>query len=175
MNPDDDQRPAPTAKGRLEKTPVVNLVLYALDRRLSGTIEFESPNGASASILFDEGKPSKAKISDPCHFLGEVLVSLQAIDEPMCRRSLSVVLERKRLHGELLREAGAISQEQLLLGLREQLLRKLLHIAAFSTQTSFQYFDAFDPLANYGGEEIVELDPLPFVWSDCARPPLGIT
>jgi curved DNA-binding protein CbpA len=50
--------PEPSAGGTLEKRPFAHLLLYALERRLSGTIDLAGPGG-EARVVFSEGHPTK--------------------------------------------------------------------------------------------------------------------
>ena len=45
-------RPAPSATGVLGKTPLLHLLVYALEKKLSGTIELVTQDRRSAVILF---------------------------------------------------------------------------------------------------------------------------
>ncbi len=59
-----EERPAPSATGALDKRPLSHLFLYALERRLSGTMEFvESVGGPSYTLCFVEGHPAKCRIA----------------------------------------------------------------------------------------------------------------
>src|SRR5262245_52633073 len=71
--------PAPTASGSFLKTPFPHLLVYALERRLTGT--FELAHGATplATMLVIGGCPAKVKTAEPLHFLGDVLVDLGMI------------------------------------------------------------------------------------------------
>ena len=51
---------APTAKGLLAATPFAHLLIYALDRRLTGTIVFEEPSHAKHAIYLVDGAPAQA-------------------------------------------------------------------------------------------------------------------
>src|SRR5208337_2375707 len=74
-------RPTPTASGTLAKTPFVHLLLYAMDKKLSGTMEFFAPDKRSAVVRFVKGEPTKVRTSDPVAYLGQVLRDLGYLDE----------------------------------------------------------------------------------------------
>ncbi len=161
----DSDRPGPSAQGKLSKTPVVNLLLYAYDRKLNGTIELRVPEGESASILFIDGQPAKVRTTEPVMYLGRVLLELGFIGEEQLNKSLLDMSQTRRLHGMILRDAGAITDEQLLAALNRQLEHKLYYIFTLPPETDFAYFDSFDALHSYGGDEIVSADPYPLVWA----------
>src|SRR5262249_54083203 len=54
-------RPAPTAEGGFAKTPLVHLLVYILDQRLTGTVTFFPPDGLSHDVYFEEGVASKIR------------------------------------------------------------------------------------------------------------------
>src|ERR1700709_2343543 len=101
---------APTAQGSLEATPLGHLLVYALDRLLTGTLVLEEPTGRKHAIYFDGGAPSKAKIQEPILFLGRVLVELKAISEGIYEQTLATATERRLLHGQVLLAEGAIDE-----------------------------------------------------------------
>jgi curved DNA-binding protein CbpA len=56
-------RPPAAATGTLGKTPLAHLLVYALGRKLSGTIELSSSDGSGGAILFVQGEPARARTS----------------------------------------------------------------------------------------------------------------
>ena len=109
-------RPAPTANGTLAKTPLVHLLLYVLDKKLSGTLELlRSPTSAGARWSSSAGQPAKVRTSEPVAYLGRVLLELGLITEEQLTRSLADLAKEKaagrRLHGELLARAAAPSTQ----------------------------------------------------------------
>src|SRR5450432_4645822 len=101
---------APTAKGSLEATPLGHLLVYGLDRLLTGTLVLEESTGKRHAIYFDSGGPAKAKVQDPILFLGRVLVEQKAISEEVYERTLAAATERGALHGQVLLAEGAIDE-----------------------------------------------------------------
>jgi curved DNA-binding protein CbpA len=161
-------RPAPTASGTLAKTPLVHLLLYAMDKKLSGTIELFAPDKRSAVVLFAKGEPTKVRTSDPVAYLGQVLFELGHIDEEHLNRSLTELAKLKvagaKLHGALLMETGAIDAAKLRAGLAEQIGRKLRHAAGLPGDTAYAYYDGFDALGAWGGGDSASVDPIPYLW-----------
>lgn len=162
-------RPAPTANGTLAKTPLVHLLLYVLDKKLSGTLDLLTPDKRSASVVFVAGQPGKVRTSDPVAYLGRVLHELGFLTEEQLTRSLADLAKQKaagpRLHGELLLGQGIIDQAKLSKGLSEQIARKLRHAAAMPPETAYGYFEAFDGLAKWGGPPESGVDPYGVLWS----------
>jgi curved DNA-binding protein CbpA len=157
--------PPATAEGTFSKTPLVQVLVYVLERGLTGTIEVTHPDGPWASILVLEGQPSKGRTSEPVAYLGNVLLELGYIDDTTLNASLALMAKERRLHGQILRAMGKLTDEQLTGALRAQLVRKIEHLFDWPPDTKFAYYDGFDALHTYGGDDHVQLDPLPLVWS----------
>lgn len=161
-------RPAAAASGTLARTPLVHLLLYALDRRLAGTVELRAPDEKSATVLFVAGRPAKVRTSDPVLFLGRALVELGHLSEDQLTRTLADLSKAKTgglvLHGQLLLLADMIDEAQLRAGLAEQLQRKLRYVARWPLETKYDYFAGFDALAGWGLEETQGYDPTGMLW-----------
>jgi curved DNA-binding protein CbpA len=162
-------RPAPTANGTLAKTPLVHLVLYALDKKLTGTLELLAPDKKSATITLSAGLPTKVRTSEQVAYLGRVLLELGHLTEEQLTKSLADLAKEKttgmRLHGELLVGRGLIDERKLRDGLREQIARKLRQAAGMPPETAYGYFDGFDALQNYGRAAVEGVDPYPGLWA----------
>ena len=154
---------APTAQGSLEATPLGHLLVYSLDRMLTGTLVLEEPNGKRHAIYFDEGGPSKAKIQDPVLFLGRVLVEQKAITDDVYDRTLVQATASGQLHGQVLLEQGHVDEHALREALREQLSRQVLWMFGLPPDTLFGYYDRLNFLEHWGGEG-VRAKPLALIW-----------
>jgi curved DNA-binding protein CbpA len=162
-------RPTPAANGKLAKTPFVHLLLYALEKKLDGTIELLAPDRRSASVVFARGEPTKVRTSEAVAYLGEVLHEMGFVDRGRLDRSLAELSKQKaagaaRLHGALLLGMGVIQAGQLRAGLAEQTVRKLRVVAAMPAETTYDYYDAFDALQTWGGADSPNVDPVPHLW-----------
>jgi len=161
-------RPAPTASGTLAKTPLLHLLLYAMDKKLTGTMEIFAPDKRNVVMLFAEGEPSKVRTSEPVAYLGQVLHELGHVDEEQLNQSLAELAKLKvagpKLHGEVLMEMGVIDRAKLRTGLAEQIGRKLRHAAGMPAESAYAYYDGFDALRGWGGSDSRGVDPSPFLW-----------
>jgi curved DNA-binding protein CbpA len=161
-------RPAPAASGTLAKTPFVHLLIYAIEKRLSGTIEVIAPDKRTAAVLFAAGEPAKARASEPVSYLGQVLVDLGHLSPSALELSLDeladIRLNDELLHGQLLLTKGLVEPHELEAGLREQLARRLRYIAAMPAETTYAYYDRFDVLQGWGGDALRGVDPLSMLW-----------
>jgi tetratricopeptide (TPR) repeat protein len=160
-------RPAPVASGTLAKTPFLHLLVYALEKRLTGSIELFAADRRNAVMLLAQGQPTKLRTSEPVAYLGRVLQDLGYLAEEQLSRSLHDLAKAKAvrptLHGELLLGQGLIDVSQLKAGLREQLARKLQFVAAMAPETAYAYYDGFDALRDWGGEG-EGIDTVPLFW-----------
>src|SRR5207302_1103300 len=111
--------PPPTADGTFAKTPLVQVLVYVLERGLTGTLEITHPDGPWAAFLVIEGLPSKGRTSEPVAFLGGVLRELGYIDDATLNSSLGAMAKDRKLHGQILRAMNAINEDQLMEGLRQ--------------------------------------------------------
>jgi tetratricopeptide (TPR) repeat protein len=161
-------RPAPTASGELAKTPLVHLLLYAFDKKLTGSIELLTTDKRSAAIVFANGEPAKVRTSEPVAYLGRVMLELGFVTEEEHSRSLAELAKAKaagqKLHGEVLVAMGVVRDDQVKTALREQVGRKLRHIAGLPPDTKYGYYDAHDSLRGWGREPAPGVDPFPILW-----------
>ncbi len=162
--------PAPTAQGSFAKTPLPHLLVYALERRLSGTFELHVGEGSVATMLVVQGFPAKLRTTEGVHYLGEVMVELGMITPEQLQASLARLQESPRLQGQLLKELGAVDDERIEAGVRAQLRRKLEHLFTLPAETTYAYFDAIDMLQRYGGPP-TPIDPLPVLWRGVKQSP----
>ena len=160
-------RPAPAASGTLAKTPLIHLLIYAFEKKLDGTIELVAL-GRKAILLFIAGEPAKVQTDEPATYLGQVLTDLGYLPEDVRAQSmhdLSMAGAGPRvLHGEWLLRNGVIDAAKLEIGLREQVVRKLHHVATMPPETTYAYYHGFDALQDWGGAAPHGIDPFPLLW-----------
>ncbi len=162
--------PAPTAQGSLARTPFPHLLVYALERRLTGTFELLASGASAATLVVVAGAPAKVRTTEGVHYLGEVLVELGLVDQAAHATSLAQMQESPRLQGQILKELGAIDDARLDIGLRAQLERKLEHLFTLPADAEFAFYEGVDALARYGGLP-TPLDPLPVLWRGIRQRP----
>ena len=163
LQPKPAHLPEPAATGALAKKPLAHLLIYALDRKLTGTFELGDERGASVHVVVDQGAVARVGTSEPVTFLGHVLYENGFIDDAQLSSSLAEVAATRRLHGEILLEKVQIDIGQLTEGLRQQRARKLQHAFTLSPRTTF----AFYPGVDFVGERPNDpepMDPLTCIW-----------
>jgi DnaJ-domain-containing protein 1 len=153
-----------TATGNLQATPFGHLLVYLLDRALTGSLVLEEPSGDKHAIWFDAGAPAKVKTATPVTYLGQVLVEQRAITREVYERTLQGALHERRLHGQVLLETGAVSLRTLRDALREQLARQVLWLFRMSPATAYGYYDGVNFLEKWGAPEGLRVRPLALIW-----------
>ena len=162
--------PEPTAVGLLSEKPLAQLLMFALDRRLSGTFEIADDPNQYGLIVVAEGKIARVWTSEPVIFLGHVLYEGGVIDAGQLGASLAAITQTKALHGQFLVGGGLITVEQLGHALRTQRLRKLHHIFTFPATSRFAFYADVD-LIGERPNDVEALDPLAPIWRGIAANP----
>lgn len=162
--------PAPTAQGSFAKTPLPHLLVYALERGLSGTFELVVNGASVATMLVVQGFPAKLRTTEGVFYLGEVMVELGMITPEHLGASLQRLQESPRLQGQLLKEMGIVDDERIEAAVRSQLKRKLEHLFTLPVETTYAYYDGVDLLQRYGGPP-TPIDPLPVLWRGVKQAP----
>ncbi len=158
-----------TATGTLQVTPFGHLLVYLLDRGLTGSLVLEEPSGDKHAIWFETGAPAKVKTATPVTYLGQVLVEQRAITREVYERTLQGALHERRLHGQVLLETGAIEMRVLRDALREQLARQVLWLFKLDPATAFGYYDQVNLLERWGAPEGLRTRPLALIWRGLRR------
>ena len=155
--------PAPTARDSLRSTPLINIVVYALEQSLTGTLVLEEPNHRKHAVYFEFGAPAKVRLAEEAVRLGEVLVDLGYLAEREREASYQTAKANGLFHGTSLLESGLLSASNLNEALREQAVRKLLRLAGLPGETVFGYYDGVNYLERWGANP-VRAKPLALVW-----------
>jgi len=158
-----------TATGTLQATPFGHLLVYLLDRGLTGSLVLEEPNGDKHAVWFETGAPAKVKTATAVTYLGQVLVEQRAITREVYERTLQGALHERRLHGQVLLETGAIELKVLRDALREQLAKQVLWLFKLSPATAYGYYDQVNLLERWGAPEGLRTRPLALIWRGLRR------
>lgn len=157
------QRQAPSAVGHLGDKPLVHLLVYARNKRLTGVIELRAPESsenAGGSITFWRGRITDVRTSPPVAYFGTVAYELGRIDSGTLDVTLLELAKTKRKHGEILVERGSLTADQRDEILLEQTCRKVHHLCGLPPQTHFAFYEAvpnqFEPES--------PIDPIAPVW-----------
>lgn len=158
-----------TAEGNLQATPFGHLLVYLLDRGMTGSIVLQEASGEKHAIWFEAGAPAKVKTARPVTYLGQVLVEQRAITREVYERTLQGALHERKLHGQVLLETGAIEVRALRDALREQLARQVLWLFKLAPTTLYGYFDQVNLLERWGAPEGLRTRPLALIWRGLRR------
>lgn len=165
--PPRDQVPTPmarpTAQGTLKKTPLTHLLVYALDRRLTGSTLIVSPTHDRCVIHFHGGAPSKVRVPDMVAPLDRTLQQMGALDETTLHETCRRVAVTKQLHGRLLVEDGLIDEHTLQAALERQLVEKVRYMFGLPPETRYGYYEGLDLLAGYGAKSRTPCEPLALI------------
>jgi tetratricopeptide (TPR) repeat protein len=162
---------APTAQGSFAKTPFPHLLVYALERALTGTFELHFGATSLATLVFVQGVPAKVRLAEPVHFLGDVMAELGMVPGDAVRAAHERIAQGPpRLMGQVLKELGAADEALVEAGVRAQLDRKIEHLFGLTSDTVFSYYDNFDALSGYGGPP-TPIDPFPALWRGVRQTP----
>jgi hypothetical protein len=153
-------RPAPSATGTLADRPLLHLLVYARNRRLTGALEFSAADGRSGAVELWRGRVTSARTAPPVAYFGTVAYELGLIDTPMLDATLLEIATTKRLHGEVLIERRAITPLQRDEVLAEQACRKIHHLFSLPAEARFDFYDT-RPAAE---EPPLTLDPIAPAW-----------
>jgi len=159
-SPDQPSRPAPSAGGTLASRPLVHLLVYARNRRLTGSLELRAEDGRSGTIALWRGKIRDARTQPPAAYFGSVAYELGHIDTATLDATLLEISKTKRLHGEILVERGALTpalRDQIL---TEQMCRKIHQLFSFPPDATFAFYEE-RPSAE---EPAFTLDPIRPAW-----------
>lgn len=163
MDPTPDM--IPTAKGDLVKTPLAHLIVFIADKKLQGSLVLHGDDGSTSTVYFASGAPAKVRTSYPGTHLGRVLLQLGYIDDDLLDATIVEMQQTGTLHGQLLRSMGAIDEAQLVAGLREQMMRRILKIfEKVGDVTTYAFYGDVNLLDDYGGPEVTPIDPYRVVW-----------
>ncbi|MFT3770081.1 MAG: hypothetical protein QM820_32025 [Minicystis sp.] len=149
-----------TAEGDLGRSPLAHVLVYALDRRLTGALFLTQPDGTKHVVRLARGTPVKVRPGDRYALLGEMLVEAGAIDQA----TLEAALATKGLLGDMLLLAGRIERDTLEKIAENQFVRRMVRLFELPKETAYAYFDGHEELADWGGDPAC-VDALALIWA----------
>ncbi len=169
----------PRASGTLAVRPLAHLLVYLLERRLTGTLVLQAPSevegveGDKSAVYFREGRPCRIKTSDPVIHLGRLLVEEGTLDIATLNETLAKWAKVGGLHGRLLVAEGLIDEETLTVALREQGERKIAWLFGLPPATQFGFFPDEDLIPGWSGPRPVPISPLAALWRGVRQHPIA--
>ncbi len=154
----------PTA-GTLEARPLYQLLLVALERKLSGTLVLESKDGAKNALTLVDGNVCKVKVASEVAKIGTVCIGAGLVTKGQLEKVLAA--SGPGLLGEALVQSGLIDAQQLQRVLEDQVLQQMEWLAKLPPDTVFGFYPNKDYLQQWGGDART-VDPLRVMWA-CVR------
>jgi len=142
---------------------MAEVLVYALDHQLHGTLVLQGSNGDKNALYFVRGSPSKARLVTDKVLLSEIVVDLGLLDRLTSTRTQQRAIELGKTQAEVLLEERVVDETSLYLALREQLNRQVLFLCKTPTDTNFGIYDA-NLLAKWGAPGEWRVKPLPLIW-----------
>lgn len=156
-----------SASGSLQKTPAVNLLVYAFEKRLTGRMQF-TEDAVTVGVTLRDGWIYGVDHSTAEHALSFILEEKQLLAPGVGASSFEAAQKKGVPHGQHLIESGILSQEKLAIALRVQMTRKLTDIFLMSEAGRF----SFTPVETAIPSDNPKLDPLAVAWQGLRqRPP----
>jgi hypothetical protein len=147
-------------RGDLHQYPLPRLLFHLLRKVFTGVLELVGADGRAARVYVRDGLPCFADLPSMEDVLGRVLVERGLIDHQQYNDSLQQLSLGGKLHGQILREMGAINEEQLADGLRLQLRRKLNRLFYYGPATQFSIVTEEHSYGVQAEAARVRVDPL---------------
>lgn len=147
----------PTAQGDLARTPFAHLLVFALDRRLTGVLYLDEAPGVSHAVALQRGAVVHVVPGNSFARLGKLLLE-EGLVTPA---ALSEALGATKPLGAALVAAGQLASEPLERALDEQLRLRMLRLFMLPAATTYRYFEGHEPIAP---PRLVRVDPLGLLW-----------
>jgi hypothetical protein len=151
----------PVAEGNFSKTPFAHILIYLLERKMSGTLDIRHEK-AKVRVYVRDGKPAKVQTNVKKRELGHVLLLLKAVTEAQLAEAQKQIETTGGLVGQTLIEMGHIDIDTLVIGLRRQMLLKLTDVFALNTG-DYAFYEKTNMLTGFGPDEVFPIHPFPVI------------
>ncbi|MEM6789510.1 MAG: DnaJ domain-containing protein [Myxococcota bacterium] len=156
-------RARPTAQGDLQKTPVVHLLVYVLDRALTGTLMLVGERASTQFIYLDQGIPAKARTHDKTSLLSDILAEMGQLNPQVLAQTQREAAAAGILHGQHLVRRGLLDRRAVEAGLSMQVARKVASMVGLPPTTKYAFYASENFLDEYGGPQLFPVEPLGLV------------
>ena len=151
----------PVAEGNFSKTPFAHILIYLLEKKLSGTLDIHHEK-ANIRVYFREGMPAKVQTDVKKRELTHILLLQKAINEEHIAAVEKKVAAEGGLLGQTLVDMGYIEIDTLIIGLRRQMLLKLTDVFALN-DGAFAFYEKINMLTGFGPDEVFPIHPFPII------------
>ncbi|MCC6749377.1 MAG: DnaJ domain-containing protein [Deltaproteobacteria bacterium] len=150
----------PDVRGDLTRYPFPRLLYFLCKKDFTGELVVYPPGGKPSRTYFREGLAVYTDLAAPEDVLGRVLLERGAIGHEAFNASLQELSRGGGLlQGQILLGLGALSEADLVEGLRTQLRRKLLRFFRMDS-AGFELYSGDHPYGSDGEGARVRADPL---------------
>ncbi len=149
----------PTAEGDVGQTPFAQILAFAFERGLTGSLFLGEPQGDEHIVAFDRGAPVKVRSSDTFARLGGLLVDDGALDLVTLEQALAT----PGLLGDVLLVGEAVTSRALDQAVDRQFVQRMRRLFVLSADTTWAFYEGHGALDDWGGEPS-RLDPLAVLW-----------
>lgn len=158
---------APSASGSLERTPFSHLLLYLLDRALTGTLMFTEPKERDEELpvehaaYFQDGIPTKVHAAARIAPLGSMLVAFGVLDQDVLESEpiSQPPTHEATLETELM-ESSLVRRDQIAEVRNEQLLERVSFLFSLPPGTKYAFYNGLDLLEAIWGNIPGVISPL---------------
>jgi hypothetical protein len=158
---------APSASGSFDRTPFSHILLYILDRTLSGTLIFTEPADREEDApvehagYFRDGIPTKVNTGVRVAPLGSLLVAYGVLDQAQLESEpiSQPPTHEASLEAELL-EFGLARPDQIAEVRNEQLTERLAYLFSLPRGTKYSFYNGLDLLEGIWGNVPGAVSPL---------------
>ena len=163
-----DPRPPRAARSRRRRSCICSSTRSTRSSRDASSSSRRT--SATRLILFVAGEPAEVRTSEPVAYLGQRAAGARpyrrARAQPLARGAREAQGGRAQApRRSCCSRRGLIDATKLRAGLAEQIGRKLHHVAAMPADTAYAYYDGFDVLRGWGGDDGAPADPVPHLWN----------
>ncbi|HEY5959355.1 MAG TPA: J domain-containing protein [Polyangiaceae bacterium] len=140
----------------LESTPLLHLLVSMAERKISGTLSYETPERATGAVVFRQGTPRKASAIAPQSRLSDLLIEFGWLDLQAAAETYAMAVRQGEPHGKVLLDCQLVDEAGLKRVLRQQLVRKLDWLAKRSPMTLVGVHEGVDLLTSvpFGPDDI---------------------
>jgi hypothetical protein len=115
---------ASETSGKLADGPLPTLLHSLFVAKATGVVKLDTRTGQH-SLYLREGYPVSVTLPGSAELLGKVLVEMGILDEAVHRQTMAQPPPKGKRYGEMLLEKGLVTADQMRLGLKAQVRRKL--------------------------------------------------
>ncbi len=155
--------PKPTAEGTFSTTPFVHLLVYVLDRELSGTLEVRESDGTRHLIALMNGTPNRVVTGRLIAPLGAQLVAAGKLSDVEAASAITGARTNGMPLGKYLVAHGKLKVVDLQHALELQVRRKVAGLVNLPENTTYAFYKDVDKLDAPPSAHVLEVDALDVV------------